>query len=422
MRHAVPIFIILFMVPFAAMAADPGDIIINEVMQNPDAVLDEFGEWFEVFNLTGSPINLNGWTLKDDGTDSHVIDKDLIVAAQDYAVLGRHGEPAENGGYTPDYVYLSFILANGDDEVVLMEGATEIARIDYTGGAPWPDPTGASMGWVGPPTDYQAGANWTEETVQTYGDGDYGTPGSLNSDSSLPVELSHFSAVPGEKAITVEWITQSEINNALFKLLRSTRETGEYMTICEKPGRGNASGAKTYSHSDENVKVGITYWYKLQTVDFGSNSEFFGPISATIQTTPAPDKTRFRTEIKTNYPNPFNPTTTIRFSLKEDSQVTVQIYDKNGKSVRTIIRNEMRTAGDHKIVWDGKTDDGGVAASGVYFCFIKSDQFTLSGQMLLLKYDPFFTHRNAKPRAQARGFLFDPTRRGIGNHEGLHFK
>ena len=45
----------------------------------------------------------------------------------------------------------------------------------------WPDPTGASMGWTGPPGVYTDGSDWAEETVAQYGDGDYGTPGGPNS-------------------------------------------------------------------------------------------------------------------------------------------------------------------------------------------------------------------------------------------------
>ena len=173
--------------PHVANGANPGDIVINEVMQNPNAVMDAMGEWFEIYNRTSSPIDIDGWCIEDDGSDFHQIDNGgpLTIPAEDYLVLGRYGNPQENGGYTPDYVYANIVLGNGDDEIVISEGATEIARIDYDGGTVWPDPAGASMGWIGPPTDYQDGMNWTEETDVTYGDGDFGTPGEHNSDSSL---------------------------------------------------------------------------------------------------------------------------------------------------------------------------------------------------------------------------------------------
>ena len=48
-----------------ALAADPGDVVINEIMQNPSAVGDTDGEWFELYNPTGSDIDIEGWTIAD---------------------------------------------------------------------------------------------------------------------------------------------------------------------------------------------------------------------------------------------------------------------------------------------------------------------------------------------------------------------
>ena len=65
-----------------------GTLMITEIMQNPSAVSDASGEWFEVFNPTASPINMNGWKIKDNGTDIHTIASSLIVPAGGFAVLG----------------------------------------------------------------------------------------------------------------------------------------------------------------------------------------------------------------------------------------------------------------------------------------------------------------------------------------------
>ena len=57
-----------------ALAASQGDVVINEIMQNPSAVADGAGEWFELYNATGAAIDIDGWTILDDDTDSHTID------------------------------------------------------------------------------------------------------------------------------------------------------------------------------------------------------------------------------------------------------------------------------------------------------------------------------------------------------------
>lgn len=169
---------------------NPGDVIITEIMNNPDQVSDTVGEWIEVYNTTGSPIDMNGWTLKDDGTDTHTIDAvsggNTVVPANGYLVLGRSSNLAENGNAPVDYAYGSggHTLGNGSDEVILVlpDGTTEIARINYDNGATFPDLTGESM-QLDPsalsPTDYNNGANWCPSQT-AYGNGDLGTPGIAN--------------------------------------------------------------------------------------------------------------------------------------------------------------------------------------------------------------------------------------------------
>jgi len=162
-------------------APDPplnaGDLVITEIMQDPAAVSDADGEWFEIYNASDATIDLGGLVIKDDGSDSHTIAGSVLVSAGGYALLARNGDSGTNGGLpTVDHVYSGFDLANGDDEVVIMDGATEIDRVAYDGGPSFPDPSGASMYLTDVALDNNVGANWAEETVHTYGDGDYGTP------------------------------------------------------------------------------------------------------------------------------------------------------------------------------------------------------------------------------------------------------
>ena len=83
------------------------ELVINEIIQNPAAVSDTNGEWLELFNPTADAIDIDGFTLRDDGTDSHVIDNGgpLVIAAGGYLVLGRDDDFATNGGVIVDYQY-----------------------------------------------------------------------------------------------------------------------------------------------------------------------------------------------------------------------------------------------------------------------------------------------------------------------------
>ena len=162
------------------------DLVITEVMQNPAAVADADGEWFEIYNGGSSAVDLNGWIIKDLGSDSHTINNGgpLIISAGGFLVFGINANTGTNGGVNVDYQYSGFTLGNSDDEILLVmsDGTTIIDEIAYDGGPNWPDPNGASMS-LNPSkfntTDNDTGTNWFE-SVTPYGSGDLGTPGAMN--------------------------------------------------------------------------------------------------------------------------------------------------------------------------------------------------------------------------------------------------
>jgi hypothetical protein len=85
-----------------------------------------------------------------------------------------------------------------------------------------------------------------------------------------------------------------------------------------------------------------------------------------------------------NYPNPFNPTTTIKFALSQSEEIEVTIYNAKGQKVTTLV-NKQFTTGTHEIVWDGKDKQGNTVASGLYFSVLQTHRETLSQKMILLK-------------------------------------
>jgi len=159
-------------------------IVINEIMQNPNAVFDSSGEWFELFNAGLTGVDINGWTIEDDDFDSHVINNGgpLVISSGGFLVLGNNADFSTNGGVTVDYQFSGMFIANGGDELVLLDGSLiEIDRVEYDGGPVFPDPTGASMALMNLLADNNVGSNWATST-SPFGSGDLGTPGRCNSD------------------------------------------------------------------------------------------------------------------------------------------------------------------------------------------------------------------------------------------------
>lgn len=85
-----------------------------------------------------------------------------------------------------------------------------------------------------------------------------------------------------------------------------------------------------------------------------------------------------------NYPNPFNPSTTISFSLPVEGHASIDIFSLNGQKVRELV-NDTLTAGLHEVVWDGRSDYGDQLASGMYIARIAAGNQVASQRMLLMK-------------------------------------
>ena len=86
-----------------------------------------------------------------------------------------------------------------------------------------------------------------------------------------------------------------------------------------------------------------------------------------------------------NYPNPFNPSTTVSFGLPVDSRVCVAIYNINGRQIKDIVNNEKYAAGYHALEWNGTNENSVSVGTGVYFVQIRTENFTQTRKMLLLR-------------------------------------
>ena len=90
------------------------------------------------------------------------------------------------------------------------------------------------------------------------------------------------------------------------------------------------------------------------------------------------------TKLNQNYPNPFNPETEIIYSLRENSKVSLNIYNIKGQKVKQLISDQL-PEGQHSVVWNGKDDNGKSVSSGIYFYKLKTENYEKTKRMVLLK-------------------------------------
>ncbi len=90
------------------------------------------------------------------------------------------------------------------------------------------------------------------------------------------------------------------------------------------------------------------------------------------------------TKLEGNYPNPFNPETVIRFSLKEAAPVRITIYNVKGQAIRQLVQDNL-AAGNHRVIWNGKDNNGRSVSSGVYLYRMETPAYSRTLKMMLMK-------------------------------------
>ena len=184
MRNHLNLLFIAFLLGIITAPAAWGEVFINEIMKDPNAVSDSNGEWFELYNDAPSAVNVNGWTISDNGGESHVINNagPLLIPTNGYLVLCRNSNSAANGGVICAYQYSGFTLGNAGDEIILRDGVTEIDRVEYNNRF-FPNLIGVSMEFSQVKTPFvisnDDGDRWGV-ALTTFGAGDRGTPGTQN--------------------------------------------------------------------------------------------------------------------------------------------------------------------------------------------------------------------------------------------------
>ncbi|MBU6162307.1 MAG: lamin tail domain-containing protein, partial [Myxococcales bacterium] len=163
----------------------PGSLIITEIMRDPFAIPDSNGEWFEVYNASGIPLNLSGLRFRDNDSDSFTVSRSIVVAPGEYAVFANSAG-ALGGALEPTFVYSSMSLGNSADELVILANAVEVDRVDWPVSG-FPNQQGRAMS-LQPEfttvTGNDSATNWCDATAP-FATGDFGTPGAANPTESV---------------------------------------------------------------------------------------------------------------------------------------------------------------------------------------------------------------------------------------------
>ncbi|PJA99984.1 MAG: hypothetical protein CO127_09500 [Ignavibacteria bacterium CG_4_9_14_3_um_filter_36_18] len=200
----------------------------------------------------------------------------------------------------------------------------------------------------------------------------------------VPVELVSFSALVEGTNVTLKWETASETNNRGFEIERAVfsrpSSVGRWEKIGFVEGKGTTTLKSSYTFNDD-VGGAWCYAYRLVQQDYDGVVKTSNTIEVEITNIP------FEFSLEQNFPNPFNPTTKIRYRIpfiQTHSSASVQnvllkIYDLLGNEVATLV-NENKAPGVYEIEFNGSK-----LTSGVYFYRLQAGKFNAVKKLVLMK-------------------------------------
>jgi len=260
-------------------------------------------------------------------------------------------------------------LRNGDDADIYAR------RIDASGAPQW-TADGVAMCTAGSdqenPRAASDGAGGAIVAWTDLRNGNYDIYAQHVSDSPTAVAILSFDASEASGVVTLRSSFRSDLGVEAVNVYRGSGAGHDPLIMIERVDdvRGDR-----FEYVDRGVAPGQTYRYRIGVID--ADGEFFSPVvTVSVEAITG--------ELSQNQPNPFNPTTTIRFVLPVREHVTLAIYDAGGRLIRTLV-NEVRAYGEHDVIWDGRDDGGAAMASGVYFYQLRAGKRTESKKMVLLK-------------------------------------
>jgi hypothetical protein len=205
---------------------------------------------------------------------------------------------------------------------------------------------------------------------------------------SVPVELSSFTAIlSAENYVNLNWVTQSETGVQGYYIYRSnTEELEDAQIVSPMINATNSSDQHSYQFTDSELDGDGTYCYWLQNIDFGGTMDFHGPVSVYYSTTgsdPTPEIPVI-TELKDVYPNPFNPTAFIPYSIAITADVSIRIYNSRGQLLRNFDLGS-KLPGNYQVVWNGKDSQGNNCGNGVYYIVMNAGKSSFERKAILMK-------------------------------------
>jgi len=352
-------------------------LIISEVTDPGDVYQTKF---VELYNASGSTINFttttfylsrqaNGGSFADIQLTGTLADGGIYVVAYNQTAFEDSFDVVAN-------IYDGSISGNGDDGYMIYYGGGNATGTLYDiygvlnedgSGKTWEylDSRAVRKGVTTGNTTWTA----SEWTIASANASDC-TPGVIDNDQSLPVELSVWKATSTRgqaQGPSPEW-----------------EEISSFATNSDLLGQGSTSEQNEYAFIDKQVKVGKSYSYRLSDVDYRGNVTRHAEIKVTVKDV-GTDLKPSDVKLHKAFPNPFNPDVNLSFTLENEvEELSLEIYDIKGALVQTLSSGYHET-GAHSFGWNGYDSHDIAVSSGVYMVRLSAGSVIQIQRVTLLR-------------------------------------
>ena len=298
------------------------------------------------------------------------------------------------------------VYDDADNSGTVSAGDTALGSATFSGGEA--TVTGLSFGVTtkslllvldiagGADPSHFVGLELTDNTFITSSDGTVAStnfPITNTNDTALPVVLASFSATFTTEGVTLNWRTESELNNLGFDVYRGKSVDGPFTKVTPAliKGAGTDSTPHSYKFIDESVGVDNTYYYYLENISFDGTRDRSDIIRVIIDKSGKLNVGLATPEfaLLQNFPNPFNPETWIPFRLGQEADVTIRIFDVKGQNIRTIhlgrLSDGFYATRGKAAFWDGKDSFGESVSSGIYFYNLTAGDLSATKKLTVVK-------------------------------------
>jgi hypothetical protein len=193
----------------------------------------------------------------------------------------------------------------------------------------------------------------------------------LITNTVLPVELVSFTAKANQTSANLHWSTATETNNYGFEIER--RQTATWEKIGFVAGAGTSTSPRNYSYTDNNLSSG-SYAYRIKQINKNGTFSYNGSAQVEIGSVAK------KFELASNYPNPFNPSTTVQFTLENDGMATLTVFNLLGQKVMTLFSDNAQAGKLYLVRFDATS-----LPTGLYFAQLQSGSQRMIQKMALVK-------------------------------------